>query len=143
MTDLQVVAPLQSLKLILNVRCLLLQHHQSGVEQLLLLQLVLYGGFAGACQPAAVRIFFFFKRLRPYLMTLPSGFEPFQMFSSAAARCCGTEAGTLIGSNSQLADPVFPRRPWRQAGRLPSCFAGRRQIPATAAQSQCSKENSA
>lgn len=60
MTDLQVVVPLQSLKLILNVRCLLLQQHQLGVEQLLLLQLVLYGGFAGACQPAAVRIFFFF-----------------------------------------------------------------------------------
>lgn len=61
MTDLQVVVPLQSLKLILNVRCLLLQQHQSGVEQLLLLQLVLYGGFAGACQPAAVRIFWTFN----------------------------------------------------------------------------------
>lgn len=58
MTDLQVVVPLQSLKLILNVRRLLLQQHQSGVEQLPLLQLFLYGGFARVCQPAAVRIFF-------------------------------------------------------------------------------------
>lgn len=138
MTDLQGVVPLPSPQLSLNVFRLLLQQRQLSGELLLLLQLFLSGGFASACQPARGQVL---KRLRPYLMTLPSNCEPSQMSSSAAARCCGKEAGTLIGSNSQLVDPVFPRGPWRQAGRPPSCFAGPRRTPATAAPSQCREEN--
>lgn len=84
---------------------------------------------------------FVFKRLRPDWMTLPSSFESLQTSSSAAARCCGTEAGTLIGSNWRLVDPLSPPGPWRRAGRLPSCFAGRWQIPAAAAQSERSGGN--